>query len=171
MGVSPEKAIKLTANDTMRDLLTSKEGHLPIYREMIAGGSVSRDHDGLKSVQVDLRLCYVLIDFLKNSFTITICMAIWVWTTRILIFNSKLAETCTDIGDFAFAKFALSVKAYSELEPNISLGCENKGLYSLSAMPPSSAYPPRLFLAIVHYPPVSAVWIYILHEVARLGVL
>merc|ERR1712018_898787 len=41
MGVAPEKAIKLTMNDFMRDKLTPKkgEGTIPIYCEMIAGGT------------------------------------------------------------------------------------------------------------------------------------
>jgi len=41
MGVAPEKAIKLTTNFTMRDLLTSKDGKLPLWKECIAGGCVS----------------------------------------------------------------------------------------------------------------------------------
>ena len=41
VGVSPEKAIKLTANDFMRDTLRSIDGTLPLYREIIAGGTVS----------------------------------------------------------------------------------------------------------------------------------
>ena len=41
VGVSPEKAIKLTANDTMRDFLRNKDGTLPLWKECIAGGSVS----------------------------------------------------------------------------------------------------------------------------------
>ena len=40
MGVSPEKAIKLTVNDTVRDLLTNKKGELPLWKEAIAGGCV-----------------------------------------------------------------------------------------------------------------------------------
>ena len=40
VGVSPEKAIKLTANDTMRDFLRSKDGSLPVWKECIAGGTV-----------------------------------------------------------------------------------------------------------------------------------
>ncbi|MPC32326.1 Mitochondrial glutamate carrier 1 [Portunus trituberculatus] len=36
--ITPEKAIKLTANDFFRHHLTTKEGKLPIQREMIAGG-------------------------------------------------------------------------------------------------------------------------------------
>ena len=37
--ITPEKAIKLAANDFFRHKLTTKEGKLPIHREMIAGGS------------------------------------------------------------------------------------------------------------------------------------
>ena len=43
MGVAPEKAIKLTTNITVRDLLTSKDGSLPLWKECIAGGCVSID--------------------------------------------------------------------------------------------------------------------------------
>ena len=42
MGVSPEKAIKLTMNDTMRDFLREKDGSLPLWKECVAGGSVRR---------------------------------------------------------------------------------------------------------------------------------
>eukprot|EP00118_Oscarella_pearsei_P020101 m.216509 g.216509 ORF g.216509 m.216509 type:complete len:702 (+) comp39870_c0_seq6:959-3064(+) len=38
IGVAPEKAIKLTMNDFVRQKLTSKNGSLPYYRECIAGG-------------------------------------------------------------------------------------------------------------------------------------
>ncbi|CAH1249999.1 SLC25A22 [Branchiostoma lanceolatum] len=36
--ITPEKAIKLTANDYFRFYLRSDKGHLPLYREMLAGG-------------------------------------------------------------------------------------------------------------------------------------
>ena len=36
--ITPEKAIKLAANDFFRYKLTTKEGKLPVQREMIAGG-------------------------------------------------------------------------------------------------------------------------------------
>ncbi|XP_066955279.1 mitochondrial glutamate carrier 1-like isoform X2 [Macrobrachium rosenbergii] len=36
--ITPEKAIKLTANDFFRHKLTTKDGKLPIFREMAAGG-------------------------------------------------------------------------------------------------------------------------------------
>ncbi|KAG0724197.1 Mitochondrial glutamate carrier 1 [Chionoecetes opilio] len=36
--ITPEKAIKLTANDFFRHKLTTKQGKLPIQREMMAGG-------------------------------------------------------------------------------------------------------------------------------------
>lgn len=41
MGVGPEKAIKLATNDFMRDFLTSKDGSLALWKELIAGGCVS----------------------------------------------------------------------------------------------------------------------------------
>ncbi|CAH0596359.1 unnamed protein product [Chrysodeixis includens] len=36
--VSPEKALKLAANDVCRWLLLDKDGHLPLYRQAISGG-------------------------------------------------------------------------------------------------------------------------------------
>jgi len=36
--ITPEKAIKLAANDYFRHRLTTKEGKLPVHREMLAGG-------------------------------------------------------------------------------------------------------------------------------------
>lgn len=41
VGVCPEKAIKLTMNDFVRDKLTSKKGEIPLWSEIVAGGSVS----------------------------------------------------------------------------------------------------------------------------------
>jgi len=38
MGVAPEKAIKLTVNDLMRDKLRGNKGEIPLYAEVIAGG-------------------------------------------------------------------------------------------------------------------------------------
>lgn len=38
VGVAPEKAIKLTMNDYMRDKFT-KDGKIPLYGEIIAGGT------------------------------------------------------------------------------------------------------------------------------------
>ncbi|KAK2583012.1 hypothetical protein KPH14_009057 [Odynerus spinipes] len=37
MGVAPEKAIKLTVNDFVRDKFMDKNGNLPVYGEIIAG--------------------------------------------------------------------------------------------------------------------------------------
>ncbi|XP_076068969.1 calcium-binding mitochondrial carrier protein aralar1 isoform X2 [Oratosquilla oratoria] len=37
IGVAPEKAIKLTMNDLMRDKLTDKKGNIPLWGEMVAG--------------------------------------------------------------------------------------------------------------------------------------
>lgn len=41
IGVAPEKAIKLTVNDLVRDKLSTKDGPLPYYAECFAGGCVS----------------------------------------------------------------------------------------------------------------------------------
>lgn len=41
MGVAPEKAIKLTVNDFVRDKLMDKNGNLPLYAEIMSGGCVS----------------------------------------------------------------------------------------------------------------------------------
>ena len=41
IGVAPEKAIKLTVNDFVRDKFMQYQGHLPFYGEVIAGGCVS----------------------------------------------------------------------------------------------------------------------------------
>lgn len=41
IGVAPEKAIKLTVNDLVRDKLTPNDGPLPYYAECIAGACVS----------------------------------------------------------------------------------------------------------------------------------
>jgi solute carrier family 25 aspartate/glutamate transporter 12/13 len=40
IGVAPEKAIKLTVNDLVRDKIMQYNGSLPLYGEIIAGGSV-----------------------------------------------------------------------------------------------------------------------------------
>lgn len=39
MGVAPEKAIKLTVNDLLRDKLGNKNGNVPLYGEVLAGGA------------------------------------------------------------------------------------------------------------------------------------
>lgn len=41
LGVAPEKAIKLTVNDLVRDKLTDKHGNIPRWGEIIAGACVS----------------------------------------------------------------------------------------------------------------------------------
>ncbi|BFF93097.1 calcium-binding mitochondrial carrier protein Aralar1 [Drosophila madeirensis] len=38
MGVAPEKAIKLTVNDLVRDKLSDKRGNIPVWSEILAGG-------------------------------------------------------------------------------------------------------------------------------------
>ncbi|ENN72207.1 hypothetical protein YQE_11137, partial [Dendroctonus ponderosae] len=37
LGVAPEKAIKLTVNDLVRDKLTDKNGNIPLYGEILSG--------------------------------------------------------------------------------------------------------------------------------------
>ncbi|KAF5003566.1 hypothetical protein FDECE_9893 [Fusarium decemcellulare] len=39
VGVAPEKAIKLTVNDLARKMLSDKNGNIPLWAEMVAGGS------------------------------------------------------------------------------------------------------------------------------------
>ena len=42
VGVSPEKAIKLTTNDTVRDFFRNqKDGSIKLWQEIAAGGCVS----------------------------------------------------------------------------------------------------------------------------------
>lgn len=40
-GVAPEKAIKLTVNDFVRDKFTDKSGQIALWSEVLAGGCVS----------------------------------------------------------------------------------------------------------------------------------
>lgn len=42
LGVAPEKAIKLTVNDLVRDKFTDKRGHISGYAEMLAGACVRK---------------------------------------------------------------------------------------------------------------------------------
>jgi hypothetical protein len=39
VGVAPEKAIKLTMNDFIRDRLTLSDGTIPLWAEIVAGGT------------------------------------------------------------------------------------------------------------------------------------
>jgi len=41
LGVAPEKAIKLTMNDLVRDKFTDKQGNIPKWAEIMAGACVS----------------------------------------------------------------------------------------------------------------------------------
>lgn len=56
MGVAPEKAIKLTVNDFVRDKFMDKNGNLPMYGEIMSGGCVSI-------------LCLAIRDFMKFQIT------------------------------------------------------------------------------------------------------
>lgn len=44
MGVAPEKAIKLTVNDFVRDKFMDKNGNLPLYGEIMSGACVSTQY-------------------------------------------------------------------------------------------------------------------------------
>lgn len=44
MGVAPEKAIKLTVNDFVRDKFMDKNGNLPLYGEIMSGACVSSSY-------------------------------------------------------------------------------------------------------------------------------
>jgi solute carrier family 25 (mitochondrial aspartate/glutamate transporter), member 12/13 len=50
IGVAPEKAIKLTVNDLVRDKIIQYNGSLPLIGEIIAGGSVSKFLDHILQV-------------------------------------------------------------------------------------------------------------------------
>lgn len=41
LGVAPEKAIKLTVNDLVRDKMSDKKGNIAMYGEILAGACVS----------------------------------------------------------------------------------------------------------------------------------
>lgn len=45
LGVAPEKAIKLTVNDLVRDKLTDKQGNIPGWCEALAGACVGRNYE------------------------------------------------------------------------------------------------------------------------------
>lgn len=45
LGVAPEKAIKLTVNDLVRDKFYDKQGVIPLYGEVLAGACVSIGYD------------------------------------------------------------------------------------------------------------------------------
>lgn len=47
LGVAPEKAIKLTVNDLVRDKFTDTQGNIPRYGEVLAGACVSRSNEDL----------------------------------------------------------------------------------------------------------------------------
>lgn len=53
LGVAPEKAIKLTVNDLVRDKFLDKNGNIPLWAEILAGGCVS--------------LSNILLNFLMNN--------------------------------------------------------------------------------------------------------
>lgn len=55
MGVAPEKAIKLTVNDLVRDKFTDKQGVIPAWCEILAGACVSLSEPSFRFILI-LRL-------------------------------------------------------------------------------------------------------------------
>lgn len=62
IGVAPEKAIKLTVNDFVRDKFMQYTGHLPLWGEIIAGGCVR-----IFSILI-LDFCFLLSELKFTSF-------------------------------------------------------------------------------------------------------
>ena len=55
VGVCPEKAIKLTMNDLVRDKLTTEKGEISRLSEVIAGGCV-------RSVPILLSILHIIVN-------------------------------------------------------------------------------------------------------------
>lgn len=58
MGVAPEKAIKLTVNDFVRDKFMDKNGNLPLYGEIVSGACVSTCYFRIFIIKKFLIKCY-----------------------------------------------------------------------------------------------------------------
>lgn len=58
MGVAPEKAIKLTVNDFVRDKFMDKNGNLPLYGEIGSGACVSTWYFRIFIIKKILIKCY-----------------------------------------------------------------------------------------------------------------
>ncbi|KAJ8921926.1 hypothetical protein NQ315_008560 [Exocentrus adspersus] len=69
MGVAPEKAIKLTVNDLVRDKLMDKKGNLPLWAEIVAGacagGSQVVFTNPLEIVKIRLQVAGEIADSAK----------------------------------------------------------------------------------------------------------
>lgn len=69
LGVAPEKAIKLTVNDLVRDKLADKQGYLPYWAEMVAGacagGSQVVFTNPLEIVKIRLQVAGEIADSAK----------------------------------------------------------------------------------------------------------
>lgn len=60
VGVCPEKAIKLTMNDFVRDKLTSDNGTISVKAEIVAGGCVS------DQMNLNLNFFFVIFIYLNT---------------------------------------------------------------------------------------------------------
>lgn len=58
MGVAPEKAIKLTVNDFVRDKFMDKNGNLQLYGEIVSGACVSTRYFRIFIIKKFLIKCY-----------------------------------------------------------------------------------------------------------------
>lgn len=71
VGVCPEKAIKLTMNDFMRDQLMNKDGTLPLWAEMVAGGTAGASQvmftNPLEIVKIRLQVAGEIVGSAKVS--------------------------------------------------------------------------------------------------------
>ncbi|KAI6171645.1 Calcium-binding carrier protein Aralar1 [Aphelenchoides besseyi] len=69
IGVAPEKAIKLTMNDFVRDKLTGKDGRIPLIGEIVAGGTAGASQvvftNPLEIVKIRLQVAGELRDVQK----------------------------------------------------------------------------------------------------------
>ena len=71
--ITPEKAIKLAANDFFRHKLTTKDGKLPLQREMLAGGLAGLFQVNFRNFRFRLSH-YKFVNALLNYFVyLTIC--------------------------------------------------------------------------------------------------
>jgi len=66
LGVAPEKAIKLTVNDLVRDKFFDKQGNIPGWAEVLAGACVSLNINFLKNYEL-LNVHFRLVDRKSSS--------------------------------------------------------------------------------------------------------
>lgn len=114
VGVAPEKAIKLTVNDLVRGKLTDKDGNLPIWAEIAAGGSAGACQvvftNPLEIVKIRLQ---IQGEVAKNVTNVPKRSALWIVRHLGLIGLYKGASACL-LRDVPFS--AIYFPAYSHLK-------------------------------------------------------